>query len=175
MQRFSLAPMSALFRLLTLLLWCLPVGFFGASLQGVAPMLFVPAIFLLLIYLLVWLWFRPTAFVVTDTALTDASLTVMWPLRRRVYPLRQLTAVDELDYQAFRQRFGFVVRVGAGGLWGVFGLLWGRRAGRVAAYFSRHDALLLLTFSDGRMLLISPQHAQRLRRVLLAGIDRKAS
>ena len=65
-RRFRLAPMSPAIAVLTAILMLLPVAFFVAAFTH--HRLFVlPALFLLFIDVWIWLWFRPTIFVVSPT------------------------------------------------------------------------------------------------------------
>lgn len=154
MQHYPLAKMSTPFLLLTLFLWCLPVGFSIAALSGVAPVLFWPSGLMLCIYAGVWLLGRPSSFILSET-----QLIVRWPLGARHYRHDELVRAEHIDAVEFKRRIGVAIRVGAGGLWGVFGLLWSVKAGWVNVYLSSHKQFVWLEFAGRRPLIITPQRA----------------
>lgn len=151
-HRFSLAPMSPLILTITLVLIAIPMAFVGGAVAG-RRMLLAPAFFLLAVYLWVWLRFRPRQFVVHGT-----DLELIWPLKRRRFPRRTITAVEIIDRKKLRAMVGWGVRIGAGGLWGGFGWLWTRQRGIVQIYVSRIDEFVWIERRSGRPLLITPDH-----------------
>lgn len=165
MQRYPLAKMSTPFLLLTCLLWCLPIGFIAAALSGVAPVLFWPGGLTLGIYIGVWLLGRPSSFL-----LSESQVIVQWPFGSRSYVRDDLVRAECIDALEFKRRLGFAVRVGAGGLWGVFGLLWSYRVGWVNVYLSSHKQFVWLEFSGRRPLIITPQRD----REFLEALKRRA-
>src|SRR4029453_18789061 len=72
----------------------------------------------LVIYAGVWLAGRPTQF-----EIDERSLAIVWPVRRRVIPRSTVHDVRIVTGREFRSAYGWGMRVGAGGLWGGFGLL----------------------------------------------------
>ena len=135
-MRFRLAPMSPSILVLTVLLLLLPVAFFVVAFTH--HRLFVlPALFLLFVDAWIWLWFRPTAFVVGPT-----EVEIVWPLRRLRLGRDTITSVGRIDRRTLRTEVGWGMRVGAGGLWGGFGFLWTTRRGLVRMYVSRVDDLV---------------------------------
>jgi hypothetical protein len=62
---------------------------------------------------------------------------------------------------AFRGEFGRVLRIGVGGLYGVFGWLHGRKHGWMDVYVSRLDGCVVLDRPAARPLLISPAEPER--------------
>jgi len=143
--------MSRVILVLTLVLLLLPVAFFVAALTY--HRLFVlPALFLLFISAWVWLWFRPGVFVVGPT-----DLEVVWPLRRRRLRRDTITSVRRIDRQALRNETGWALRVGAGGLWGGFGILGTARRGIVRMYVSRLDDLVRIERGREQPWLITPE------------------
>lgn len=76
-QSFRLAPMSPLIWMLTLALLAVPAVFFSTAMVG-RHLLTVPALCVVVMYVWVWLRFRPTQFVVYPD-----RLEVHWPLKRR--------------------------------------------------------------------------------------------
>ncbi|CAB1074029.1 hypothetical protein D1AOALGA4SA_2017 [Olavius algarvensis Delta 1 endosymbiont] len=152
-RSFKLAPMSMLIRGLTVALLGLPL-FFGlhafASHRWVTGAI---SLVLIALYAVVWVWCRPSRFVVSET-----HLEVIFPGWRRRIPLLDLTEVQILNKASSRQAFGWSVRIGVGGLWGGFGWLWTKRRGLLDFYISRVDGLVLIQRSTGRDLLISPEN-----------------
>lgn len=144
--------MPTSFRVLTWALMALPPFFvFQASRAPgpVAGVLYATAAFVALLYAAVWLFWRPSAF-----ELTDGQLVIHFPLRRRAFPLERFSAAELTDLASLQKQHGRGMRVGVGGLWGVFGLFVTRKL-TFQVYVSRLDRLVLLT-GAGRPLLISP-------------------
>ncbi len=73
---------------------------------------------------------------------------------------RQIAAVEIVPRAEFRHRYGWGYRVGAGGLWGGFGLLVTSRES-VAMYVSRTDRFVLVRLRAGRSLLLTPAEPER--------------
>jgi hypothetical protein len=121
----------------------------------------LPALLLLCIYAWVWLWFRPTLFVVRP-----GILEVIWPLRRRQLRRAEISEVQHLDRDELRRRTGWGMRVGAGGLWGGFGWLWTEKRGVVQMYVSRTDDFVWIERGGERPWLITPEHPATFVRVL---------
>jgi len=169
MTVWPLAKMSLPFQVLSALLYCLPIGFLVAALGGWAPVLFWPGIWVLLLYIACWLGMRPTCFEVSGNA-----LVIHWSIRRQRISLEHLASVEVIDGRMLKRRLGLAARVGVGGLWGVFGLLWSRKAGRVSTWISRHDQFVWLTFGNRPPLLIAPEQPQTLVRVLSGHISPSA-
>jgi hypothetical protein len=147
---FHLAPMSPPILLLTVMLLLLPPAFLVAAAVW-NPLLVVPALFLLAIYLLIWLRNRPTTFVVHPRA-----LEITWPLRRREIPRDDIAAVRVIDPDTLRREVGRSLRVGAGGLFGGFGYLWTTNRGLVCMYVSRTDGFVWIERKSDRPWLITP-------------------
>jgi hypothetical protein len=150
-RSFGLAPMSPLVRALTLLLLVLPFAFLVGPLLG-RPLFALPALFLIVIYGWVWLWFRPRRFVVHQ-----GGLQVIWPLKRRDIPREEIADARVVDRQGLKAEIGWGMRVGAGGLWGGFGWLWTKRRGIVQMYVSRTDRFVWIERAGGRPWLITPE------------------
>jgi len=151
---FRLAPMSTLIAVMTWALFLLPVGLMVAGLRGPggSPLALVGGAIALL-YAFIWLYMRPSAFVVGPE-----GLDILWPLRRRRIPRAKLLGASEIGPEALRQEFGLLLRVGAGGLWGGFGLAWSSRGEHLALYVSRHaDGFVLVRCRGTRSLLITPE------------------
>jgi Bacterial PH domain len=149
-QRFQLAPMSPLIWMLTLVLLAVPAVFFSTAMVG-RHLLTVPALCVVVLYVWVWLRFRPTRFVVYPD-----RLEVRWPLKRRSIPRKDIAAVRLIDKRALHSETGWGMRVGAGGLWGGFGWLWTQRRGIVQMYISRTDGIVWIERVGDRPWLITP-------------------
>ena len=154
-ETFPLAPMSSSIRWMTFALLLLPVGFLFLGLRGGSPLGYVPAIVVSAIYLFVWLWLRPTRF-----ELSREALRIVWPLRRFTLPLAEVDMVEAITGDAFRDQYGWGMRIGAGGLWGGFGLLKTRN-GTLRFYISRLDGYVLVEPRQGRVLLLTPTNPER--------------
>src|SRR6266478_3163633 len=129
-QSFRLAPMSPLIWMLTLALLAIPAVFFSTAMVG-RHLLTVPALCVVVMYVWVWLRFRPTRFVVYPD-----RLEVRWPLKRRSIPHKDIAEVRLIDKRALHSEIGWGMRVGAGGLWGALAGC-GPSAGRSSRCTSR--------------------------------------
>jgi hypothetical protein len=159
-QSFRLAPMSPLIWMLTLALLAVPVVFFSTAMVG-GHLLTVPALCVVVLYVWVWLRFRPTRFVVYPD-----RLEVRWPLKRRSIPRKDIAAVRLIDKRALHSVTGWGMRVGAGGLWGGFGWLWTQRRGIVQMYISRTDGFVWIERVGDRPWLITPAQPAAFVRAL---------
>jgi hypothetical protein len=157
-----LAPMSPSILVLTVVLLALPLALLGLA-ALLTPLLLGPAVFILAIYAWIWLRYRPTAFVVHPRA-----LEVTWPLRRREIPRDDISAVRVIDRQTLRREAGWGVRVGAGGLFGVFGYLWTTHRGLVRMYVSRTDRFVWIERKSDRPWLITPDQPDAFVRAMAA-------
>jgi Bacterial PH domain len=159
-QSFRLAHMSPLIWMLTLALLAVPVVFFSTAMVG-GHLLTVPALCVVVLYVWVWLRFRPTRFVVYPD-----RLEVRWPLKRRSIPRKDIAAVRLIDKRALHSVTGWGMRVGAGGLWGGFGWLWTQRRGIVQIYISRTDGFVWIERVGDRPWLITPAQPAAFVRAL---------
>ncbi len=83
---------------------------------------------------------------------------MVWPLRRRHIPKVNLAGASEVGREDLRKEFGVLLRVGAGGLWGGFGLACSSRGEHLSLYVSRHaDGFVLVRARGKRSLLITPE------------------
>lgn len=152
-RRFPLAPMDRAMRLLTGVVLVLPVVLVVAAPSGAATRWLVPGGLLALIAVTAAAW-RPLAFEVEPGA-----VVLRYPVRSKRVPLASLESVERLSGAEFRQRFGWALRVGVGGLFGGFG--WLRTArGWVEMDVSRTDGFVLLTWRDRVPLLLTPADAE---------------
>jgi len=149
---FPIAPMSPVIRAFTVVLLALPTGFVVLALTWPRAFGLVWAAgFLAVIYLAVWLWWRPRRFEVAPDA-----LRICFPAWTRTIDRACIESARILDGAGVRAELGFTLRIGAGGLWGGFGWLWTRRRGLVEFYISRLDDFVLLEGARGRPLLVTP-------------------
>jgi len=156
--RFALAPMSTDVRVLTWLVLALPLVLALGGALGRGPargILLGLTVLILLLYASVWFLWRPTAFEVDRS-----GLRILWPLRVRVIPARDIAEAVVLSREAFRREFGWAMRIGVGGLWGGFGWLYTSK-GLLGLYVSRTDRLVLLRLRAGRPLLVTPEAEER--------------
>ena len=159
-KSFRLAPMSVPILALTSLVLVLPPAFLVASIVW-RTQLALPGIFLVILYVWVWVRFRPSRFVVARE-----GLRVVWPLKHTSIPRSEITEVRLLDAPALRQEIGWGVRIGVGGLWGGFGWLWTKRRGIVQMYISRTDRFVWIELVSGKPWLITPEQPEVLVRAL---------
>jgi hypothetical protein len=163
-ERFALAPMSGLVRALTIAVLAIPALFVAAGLATSAPILVTVGVVTALLYVAIWLGGRPTAFEVGED-----GLRIRFPWRTRAVPAREIGGVRLISGPAFREEFGFAVRIGVGGLWGGFGWLWTSKRGMVELYVSRQDGFVLVERSRGAApLLLTPADPEELVEALSA-------
>ena len=156
--RFALAPMSTDIRVLTWIVLALPLALALGGTLGRGPargILLGATALVLILYASVWLLWRPSVFEVDRT-----GLRILWPLRARVIPAREIIQAGVLSREAVRREFGWAMRVGAGGLWGGFGWLYTSK-GLLDLYVSRTDRLVLVRLRTGRPLLVTPEGDER--------------
>jgi hypothetical protein len=163
-ERFPLAPMSGLIRALTAALLAIPALFVAAGLATAAPLLVTVGVVTALVYLAIWFAGRPTAFEVSAD-----GLRIRFPWRNRAVPARAIGGVRLISGTAFREEFGFAVRIGVGGLWGGFGWLWTSQRGLVELYVSRLDGFVLIDRRRGETpLLVTPAEPEEFVEALSA-------
>ena len=151
-RSFRLAPMCGMIGGLTFAMLALHVLVAAGFLRGLpAPALWLPGTIGLL-YLAIWLWWRPSRF-----ELDPAGLTIRWPLRHQHIPWHEIREARELRRSELKSELGFAARVGVGGLWGGFGWLWSHRRGLLDLYVSRTDGMVIIERHPGRALLITPE------------------
>jgi hypothetical protein len=151
---FRLAPMSGLMRGLTCFLMLVPMALLAAPVLDprLFPLRLMGGAFALG-YAFIWLYMRPSAFVVGPE-----GLDIRWPLRRRRIPRANLLGASEVGPEDLSREFGLLLRVGVGGLWGGFGLAWSSRGEHLSLYVSRHaDGLVLVRGQGVRSLLLTPE------------------
>jgi hypothetical protein len=155
---FRLAPMSTDLRVLTVLLLALPVLFLLPATSAPWPVtsaLGATGALLVLAYASVWFLFRPTRFEVDADA-----LRIVWPLRQRAIARTDVEDARILGSAEFRRDHGLGVRIGAGGLWGGFGLLKTRQT-TFSMWISRTDRFVIVRLRGARPLLLTPDDPER--------------
>lgn len=155
--RFAFAPMTTDLRILTAVMLPLPLVLGAAGALTPAPgraVLVGSAAFVAVIYLVIWFWSRPTWFEVGD-----GQLQIVWPLHARTIPLASVERAELVTARELRQRYGFGLRIGAGGLFGGFGRL---AFGNVsfAMYVSRSDRFVLVWLREAPPLMITPDEPE---------------
>jgi len=114
------------------------------------------------IFLIIALWARPTHF-----ELTGNSFDIVFPLRKKSIPLSDISGARKIaSAKDLKNEFGNLMRVGAGGFLGTFGILVGRKKGSLDAYTSRVDNWVLIERISKRWLLISPEQPDRMIELL---------
>jgi hypothetical protein len=164
-QVFPLARMCALIWMLTVGLLLLPLLFLATVVFGGSP-LAIPGTLIVVIYAWIWLYMRPTRFVVTPDA-----LEVIWPLKRQRIARSDIAGARLMHNEGLRREVGWGMRVGAGGLWGGFGWLWTRRRGIVQMYISRTDGFVWIEPVHGRPWLVTPAEPESFVRALSSASD----
>jgi hypothetical protein len=162
--RFHLAPMQPWLRVLTYALFVLPAALLLGARASPPPaslVLLGASVFVLLSYASVWLVWRPTCFEVGSD-----GLRIVWPTRSRLVPGHTIEDARVLSGPDFRREYGWGMRVGAGGLWGGFGLLRTRTA-TFSMWISRTDELVLVRLRGARPLLVTPEAPRRFVEQLL--------
>jgi hypothetical protein len=146
--------MSGMIRKLTIVLLAVPTVLLLVPLRypQASPVAFV-AIFVALLYAVIWLLMRPSAFVVRPQ-----GVEIVWPLRRRLIPEQDIVGAEEISPEGLRREFGLLLRFGAGGLWGGFGLALSTKGEHLGLLVSRHrDGFVLLRCENIRSILLTPE------------------
>jgi hypothetical protein len=155
---FRLAPMTPDFRVLTWFLWVLAVVYRYSACTVKAPVTMVSTrstVFIVLVYASVWLAFRPSGFEVDNRV-----LRIVWPVWRRTIARGDILDARVISWSAFRNEYGYGMRIGAGGLWGGFGLLKTSRE-TFSMWISRSDRFVLVRLRGARTLLLTPEDPER--------------
>jgi hypothetical protein len=158
MTSFRLAPMTPGLRAATWLLFLLPLVLLGGAL-GAPPAarstLMGATVLSVVLYALVWLAGRPRRFEVDAEA-----LRIRWPVRARRVARSAIQSARLVSADDFRREYGSGIRIGAGGIWGGFGLLQTPRE-TFSMWISRTDNFVLLRLTGARPLLITPEHPEQ--------------
>lgn len=172
-QTFELARMSSGIRWVTMLFILLlggvaaAIGFAAFGLgdamrkENIPPALALAfSALIVVVFVFVWVYYRPTRF-----AVSEAGLTIHWPVRQRLCGAEDIASVRQVR----RGEVGTPWRLwGTGGLWGLFGLCRSKHIARFDAFISRGDGLVLIEFIDTRPLLITPDDPEQFEQALAA-------
>jgi cyanate permease len=149
------APMAPLYVLSTgvtlaiPVIWAIMIVTVG---QGIwKTSLIVIASFAALISL-IWLYLRPSRYSVDGD-----GVRIRWYLREVRIPRAEIQNVSTIDREVLRRDFGWSARVGVGGLFGSFGLLWTSKRGWLSAYSTTTRQWVLIERKTARPILISPE------------------
>ena len=147
----------------TWVLWALPALFLFAALTTPPPVSWVLTAtfaFVVVSYVSVWLFWRPTRFEI------DAkTLRIVWPLQARAIDLSDVERARVVTSNEFRKQYGYGMRIGAGGLWGGFGLLRTQTV-TFSMWISRTDELVIVDLRGARPLLVTPELPERFVQAL---------
>jgi hypothetical protein len=166
---FHLAPMTRDLRVATWFLFVLPAAFAGGALAApfpVSAVLFASTAFIVLAYASVWLGFRPSRF-----EIDSRELRIAWPVRSRVIDRADVVSARIVTATEFRAEYGYGMRVGAGGLWGGFGLLKTDRE-TFSMWISRTDRYVIVQLRGERPLLLTPAMPERFVEVVTSSAHR---
>ncbi len=155
--------MSAAMWLLTMICLAIPLAFFVGAWMAPPPMRTIDlavACGLVAIYAVVGVWLRPRAFVIDPD-----GLAIEWPVRTRRIPRAAIVRARVLDRGQLRAELGYMIRIGAGGLWGGFGLAK-TATGTLELWVSRTDRIVYVECTGRRSLLITPRDADAFVREL---------
>jgi hypothetical protein len=163
---FPLAPMTTDLRVLTWVALVLPIALVFATIAAPAttrPTLLAISALVALTYASVWFVWRPTRFEIDPDV-----LRIVWPTRSRTIPRGTIAGVRVVPGgDVLRAEYGAGVRIGAGGLWGGFGLLK-TRTKTFSMWISRTDRLVVVELRDARPLLVTPDDPERFVAALRA-------
>ena len=153
--------MSMVIVVLTILVLAIPVTFTFIGFYRNEPIILFVAAFIWLMVLWSWFWMRPSHYIIDNR-----SLTVVWPLRKLYVPGNDISIVRVLDRKGIKKELGLAMRIGVGGLFGGFGLLWTRRRGMMRFYITRLDYFVLIERKNYKDLLLSVEHPERMKEML---------
>lgn len=156
---FPIAPMTGAIRIVTWLMFPLPVlfgalGFFLRASASAVPFYFA-SVLTVAIWLVVLLVMRPTRFEVNPR-----SLNLVFPLRKKEIPRADIASATLVNWRQFCALYPRPIRVGVGGLWGGFGYLRTRN-GRVDMFISTGINMVLVERHSAPPLLISPANPSK--------------
>mmetsp|Transcript_13584 Transcript_13584/g.29898 ORF Transcript_13584/g.29898 Transcript_13584/m.29898 type:complete len:177 (-) Transcript_13584:201-731(-) len=165
-QNFDLAPMSPAIRALTALVTAIPVFTFILALTRKEPLPLIGlSSSIVAVYVLSWVYIRPSGLM-----LTTETLALKFPGRKLQIPITDIREVRLLSAQQAKDELGIAVRIGLGGLWGVFGWLWTSRRGTLDVYITRLDDYMLIERRVGRPMLLTVSDREALRDALESGM-----
>lgn len=149
-KSYPLAAMSGLFRSITWFVLPIPLLLAVVALvTGITPLWIVVGS-IGVVFAIVWLLMRPKSF-----DLGPRSLEVVFPTRSLAFERASFTSVETLSFDDLRRKYGLGYRIGAGGLFGAFGL-YKTRGTTFQFYVSRMSDLVVIHRVDDRPLMITP-------------------
>lgn len=92
--------------------------------------------------------FRPTAY-----SIEGGNLLIHRPFGNVSYSLSDIADVQQVAPGIWTGAFRLF---GVGGFFGFYGKFWSSKHGRYTAYGTRVDNKLMITFKDGRKILVTP-------------------
>jgi hypothetical protein len=162
---YALAPMCRPIAVTTAFVLALPIVFGIVAIKVGWPRSIAPlglCVVFIMACFVVWTWFRPKLFIVSHD-----FLTIQWLLRKKVWKKSAVLSAKIISSSEFRKEYGMGMRIGAGGLWGGFGLL--KTSSCVfRMYISRTDEFVLVHLRNDHPLLITPEQPQDFIRYLFA-------
>jgi hypothetical protein len=148
---------------LTLVCVAIPVVLYraGASVRVPAHHVLVGVTVLIAaLYVVIVLWMRPTAFVIDPD-----GLEITWPVRTKHIAASHIVRARVMTMRELKAELGFIMRVGAGGLFGGFGYAK-TQLGLLELWVSRTDRIVYIECEGRRSLLITPEDPERFVREL---------
>lgn len=152
MTRYKLAPMDQYMKRMTNFCLLIPVFFFLVG--PLLPYLLICAFLIVFIYSVIWFRMRPKSFVIDDE-----NLTIEWPVGKKSWKRSEISSVEYMPREKFKETYGFGIRVGAGGLWGGFGR-YQTTDTTFRMFVSRIDGFVIVNFREGRPLMITPENPE---------------
>lgn len=150
MRSFSLAAMKGAVLWVTVVLLPVPILLVLVGVRAGSLLLWFPALFMALVYAVVWFYMRPRAFEISDT-----TLELVFPTRRLSFERATFARVETLSRGEFRDRYGIGYRIGAGGLFGGFGT-YKTKDVTFQFYVSRMTDFVVIHRADANPLLLTP-------------------
>jgi hypothetical protein len=151
--------MAAVFVVLSGLVLAIPIIFavIGLGDPGLRLVFLGTAVMITVAAFGVWVFYKPTGFLVDD-----AALTIQFPMRRIEVSRTDITSARVLTRDQFQGTLGFALRVGVGGLFGVFGYLWSNKLGWVTIYATSTDNWVFIERRGTGPMILSPKDADGL-------------
>lgn len=155
--------MAAVFVVLSGLVLAIPVIFtvIGLGDPRLRVIFLGSAVMVAVAALGVWVFYKPTRVVVDDD-----ELEIQFPMRTIAVSRAEISGARVLARSQFRETLGFALRVGVGGLFGVFGFLWSNKLGWVTIYVTSTDNWVLIQRRGAGPLILTPKDADGLVRAL---------
>lgn len=162
---YALAPMCRLIAVMTAFVVALPIVFGIVAIKLGWPRAIAPfglCVVFMVACFVVWTWFRPKQFIVGHD-----FLKIQWLFRKKEWKRSDVLSAKIITNSDFRKEYGRGMRIGAGGLWGGFGLLKTSKS-MFRMYISRTDEYVLVHLRNDHPLLITPERPQHFVHHLLA-------